>query len=75
MTTWIEATHLPWKVRLEATSQFPDTVYLLQWLRETVQVPRPPVIGEVEGALKEKWPDRRYEISQDQKIGRLIVEG
>jgi hypothetical protein len=70
----MEASHRPWTLRLVAMGQFPDVIYLTQWLRETVSG-KPPTMEEMVALVQEKWPERRFRVAQDQKIGRLIVEG
>jgi hypothetical protein len=71
----MEARHSPWTVRLEQTSQFPDVIYLTQWVREQVSGARALTLEEMVARIAEKWPDRKYAVRQDQKIGTLEVEG
>ena len=75
MTTWMEARYSPWTVRLEAVGQFPDVVYLTQWLREQAGGVERPTLTEMVDRIAEQWPERRFSVRQDQKVGTLIVEG
>lgn len=75
MMTWMEVSHDPWVLRLEVKSQFPDTLYLVDWLRNQVMVPKPPGLDELAYRVKGQWPDRRFVVEQAHKTGRFIVEG
>jgi hypothetical protein len=70
----MEARYSPWTVRLEAIGQFPDVIYLTQWLREQAGGMERLTLTEMVGRLATQWPERRYRVEQDQKIGRLLVE-